>query len=102
MNGKSLTAFDGTRWVHFWVDNQAGVQNLKGGAEKDRFTLRSEENIAGFEYSLPWKKQEDGSLLNINQRRKAQVGEIASEWETLYEFVYRKNLNSDLLPDEDE
>ena len=62
MYGKSLTAFNGSKWIQMWVDNQAGVQILKGGPEKDKFVLRSEENIGGYEYMLTWQRQKDGLL----------------------------------------
>tara|TARA_R110002096_G_scaffold435548_1_gene661444 strand:- start:100911 stop:101501 length:591 start_codon:yes stop_codon:yes gene_type:complete len=101
MNGRSLTAFNGTYWVQFWVDNQAGVQVLKGGPEKDRFVLRSEENIGGFEYMLSWQRQDDGTLLNTHKRRKAD-GPTKGEWETLYEWLYVKNLNAGIYPDDKE
>ncbi len=99
MNGKSLTAFNGTEWIQFWVDNQAGVQILKGGPKRDQFVLQSEKPIAGYEYMLIWQKQEDGSLLNTHKRRNTAENKNA-EWETLYEWVYVKNLNQDLYPDE--
>ncbi len=99
MNGKSLTAFNGTEWVQFWVDNQAGVQILKGGPERGQFVLQSEKPVAGYEYMLIWQKQEDGSLLNTHKRRNISDNKNA-EWETLYEWVYVKNLNQDLYPDE--
>ncbi len=99
MSGRSLTAFDGSKWVHFWVDNQAGVQVLVGGPEQDRFVLRSEESVGGYDYELSWQRQDDGSLLNIHKRRTA--GLLPGEWEILYEWIYRKNLNRNLYPDED-
>lgn len=101
MNGRSLTAFNGTYWVQFWVDNQAGVQVLKGGPEKDKFVLRSEENIGGFEYMLSWQRQDDGTLLNIHKRRAAEGAE-KGEWQILYEWVYVKNLNADIYPQGEE
>ena len=101
MYGKSLTAFNGSEWVHMWVDNNAGVQILKGGPQKDKFVLRSEEPVGGFEYQLTWQKGEDGKLLNLHQRREVSSG-AQNEWETLYEWVYIKNLNQNILPDEEE
>lgn len=101
MNGRSLTAFNGTSWVQLWVDNQAGVQILKGGPEKDHFVLRSEEKIGGYEYMLTWQRQDDGTLFNSHKRRKANELENG-EWETLYEWVYVKNLNGDIYPDDEE
>jgi len=100
MSGKSLTAFTGTEWVHLWVDNQAGVQVLKGGPEKDQFILRSEENIGDYEYMLTWQRQDDGTLVNTHQRRKNVAAE-KGEWEVLYEWLYVKNLNQDLFPEEE-
>lgn len=99
MNGKSLTAFNGTEWIQFWVDNQAGVQILKGGPQRDQFVLQSEKPVAGYEYMLIWQKQEDGSLLNTHKRRNTENNKNAA-WEILYEWVYVKNLNQDLYPDE--
>ncbi len=101
MNGKSLTAFDGSKWIQFWVDNQAGVQVLKGGPENEKFVLRSEENVGGFEYMLTWQRQEDGTLLNVHQRRQVD-GDIKGDWELLYEWVYVKNLNQNLFPEDGE
>ncbi|MBT5186511.1 MAG: hypothetical protein HOH19_05370 [Kordiimonadaceae bacterium] len=101
MSGRSITAFDGSQWVQMWVDNQAGVQILKGGPQKDRFVLKSEDNIGGFEYMLTWQKQDDGTLLNTHQRRENN-GDIKGKWQTLYEWVYKKNLNQELIPEEDE
>lgn len=98
MNGRSLTAFDGSKWIQFWVDNQAGVQILKGGPEKDKFVLRSEENIGDYEYELYWQRQDDGTLLNTHRRRTA-IGPEKGDWEILYEWLYVKNLNGDLFPD---
>jgi len=101
MYGKSLTAFNGSEWVHMWVDNNAGVQILKGGPEKDRFVLRSDEPVGGFEYKLTWQKGENGKVLNLHQRREVNSDED-TKWETLYEWVYIKNLNQNILPDDDE
>lgn len=100
MNGKSLTAFNGTEWIQFWVDNQAGVQILKGGPEKDRFVLRSDD-IGGYEYELTWQKQDDGTLLNTH-KRKAKSEPEEGEWEVLYEWVYVKNLNNGIFPEDDD
>ncbi len=101
MYGKSLTAFDGSKWVHMWVDSHAGVQILKGGPEKDKFVLKTEETIAGFEYMLIWQKQEDDTLINTLQRRNVSDSN-ADEWEILHDWVYVKNLNQNLLPDDEE
>jgi len=102
MYGKSLTAFNGTNWVQMWVDNQAGVQILKGGPEKDKFVLSSDENIGGYEYMLIWQRQEDGELLNTHQRREAKSTK-KGEWQILYQWQYVKNINENLFPeDEDE
>lgn len=101
MYGKSLTAFNGSEWVHMWVDNNAGVQILKGGPERDRFVLRSESPVGGYEYKLTWQKGEKGRLLNLHERRKVSAG-VDSEWETLYEWVYIKNLNQNILPEDEE
>ncbi len=100
MSGRSMTAFDGTKWVQMWVDNQAGVQILKGGPEKDQFVLKSEDAVGGFDYKLTWRKQEDGTLLNIHQRRK--TNDEQAIWQTLYEWVYVKNLNQNITPEEDD
>lgn len=97
MNGKSLTAFNGSKWVQMWVDNQAGVQILKGGPDKDRFLLTSDENVGGFEYQLIWKKNDDGTLTNIHQRRDVKQDE-AGEWEVLYNWLYVRNINQNLFP----
>ena len=101
MYGKSLTAFNGTNWVQMWVDNQAGVQILKGGPEKDKFVLSSEENIGGYEYMLIWQRQEDGKLLNTHQRRDVKAGAVGA-WQTLYEWEYVKNINESLFPDDED
>jgi hypothetical protein len=84
-----------------WVDNNAGVQILKCGPEKDRFVLRSDEPVSGFEYKLTWQKGENGKVLNLHQRREVNSDED-TKWETLYEWVYIKNLNQNILPDDDE
>jgi hypothetical protein len=97
MYGKSLTAFNGTQWVHMWVDNHAGVQILKGGPENDRFVLRSENPVGGFVYKLTWKKNEDGSLFNIHERKSVE----GQDWQVLYEWVYKKNLSQNTLPQEE-
>ncbi len=99
MNGKSLTAFNGTSWVQFWVDNQAGVQILKGGPEKGLFVLRSDQNIAGYQYKMTWEIQKDGTLLNTHERRSV-VDNEQGEWQKLYQWVYVKNLNQALFPDD--
>jgi len=99
MYGKSLTAFNGSEWVHMWVDNNAGVQILKGGPEKDRFVLRSEKPVGGYEYKLTWQKGEKGRLLNLHERRKVSSNSD-DDWETLYEWVYIKNLNQNILPED--
>lgn len=101
MYGKSLTAFNGSEWVHMWVDNNAGVQILKGGPEKDRFVLRSESPVGGYEYKLTWQKGEKGRLLNLHERRKVSPA-TDNEWETLYEWVYIKNLNQNILPEDED
>lgn len=101
MYGKSLTAFNGSEWVHMWVDNNAGVQILKGGPEKDRFVLRSEKPVGGYEYKLTWQKGEKGRLLNLHERRKISSNSD-DDWETLYEWVYIKNLNQNILPEDEE
>lgn len=101
MYGKSLTAFNGSEWVHMWVDNNAGVQILKGGPEKDRFVLRSEKPVGGYEYKLTWQKGEKGRLLNLHERRKVSSNSD-DDWETLYEWVYIKNLNQNILPEDEE
>lgn len=101
MYGKSLTAFDGSKWVQMWVDNQAGVQILQGGPQKEKFILNSKEAVGGFEYQMSWQRQDDGSVINIHQRRSAEE-DADSEWEVLYEWRYVKNLNQDLYPEEDE
>ena len=101
MNGKSLTAFDGSKWVHMWVDNQAGVQILEGGPDKDKFVLSTQEPIGGFEYQISWQRQDDGSLINLHQRRTVEEG-TSSEWEVLNEWRYVKNINRDLYPEEDD
>lgn len=98
MYGKSLTAFNGTEWVQMWVDNHAGVQILKGGPEKDRFVLLSENPVVGFTYRLTWQKNDDGSLMNKHERKQ----ENDQDWEVLYEWVYVKNLNQNMLPGEDD
>ena len=100
MDGRSLTAFNGSYWVQFWVDNHAGVQILKGGPESDKFVLRSDENIGGYEYMLSWQRQDDGTLLNIHKRRQAR-GDEKGDWQVLYEWVYVKNLNQALYPESD-
>lgn len=100
LNGRSLTAFNGTEWIQFWVDNQAGVQVLRGGPQKDKFVLLSEKNIGGYEYKLSWQREEDGSLTNIHQRRDVSSADT-EEWETLYDWRYVKNLNQNLYPDEE-
>lgn len=101
MNGRSLTAFNGTEWLQFWVDNHAGVQVLKGGPQKDKFVLMSEKSVSGFEYMLSWQREDDGSLTNIHQRR--EVGSAAKgEWETLYNWRYVKNLNKNIYPDDED
>lgn len=101
MYGKSLTAFNGSEWVHMWVDNNAGVQILKGGPEKDRFVLRSEKPVGGYEYKLTWQKGQKGRLLNLHERRKVSSNS-EDTWETLYEWVYVKNLNQNILPEDEE
>ncbi len=101
MYGKSLTAFNGSEWVHMWVDNNAGVQILKGGREKDRFVLRSEKPVGGYEYKLTWQKGQKGRLLNLHERRKVSSNS-EDTWETLYEWVYIKNLNQNILPEDEE
>lgn len=101
MYGKSLTAFNGTGWVQMWVDNQAGVQILKGGPENDKFVLRSDENIAGYEYMLIWQRGEGEKLLNTHQRREVKEDEKA-QWEVLYQWEYVKNLNEKLFPEDEE
>ncbi|HRW29847.1 MAG: hypothetical protein KDF58_06105 [Alphaproteobacteria bacterium] len=101
MNGRSVTAFNGSYWVQLWVDNQAGVQLLKGGPEKDKFVLKSDGTVGGYEYKMSWQRQDDGTLLNIHQRREVKEGE-AGPWETLYQWVYVKNLNRDLYPNEED
>lgn len=101
MYGKSLTAFNGTSWVQMWVDNQAGVQILKGGPETDKFVLRSEENIGGYEYMLIWQRGEGEKLLNTHQRRQVR-GDEKAEWQILYQWEYVKNLNENLFPDDEE
>ena len=101
MYGKSLTAFNGSEWVHMWVDNNAGVQILKGGPEKDRFVLRSERPVGGYEYKLTWQKGQKGRLLNLHERRKVSSNS-EDTWETLYEWVYIKNLNQNILPEDEE
>ncbi|MBT5765810.1 MAG: hypothetical protein P8O77_00065 [Emcibacteraceae bacterium] len=101
MYGKSLTAFNGSEWVHMWVDNNAGVQILKGGPEKDRFVLRSEKPVGGYEYKLTWQKGQKGRLLNLHERRKVSSNS-EDTWETLYEWVYIKNLNQNILPEDEE
>lgn len=101
MYGKSLTAFNGSEWVHMWVDNNAGVQILKGGPEKDRFVLRSEKPVGGYEYKLTWQKGQKGRLLNLHERRKVSSNSD-NDWETLYEWVYIKNLNQNILPEDEE
>lgn len=101
MYGKSLTAFNGSEWVHMWVDNNAGVQILTGGPEKDRFVLRSEKPVGGYEYKLTWQKGEKGRLLNLHERRKVSSNSD-DDWETLYEWVYIKNLNQNILPEDEE
>lgn len=101
MNGKSLTAFNGSEWIQFWVDNQAGVQILKGGPENDRFVLRSDALTGGYEYELIWQKQDDGKLLNTYRRRSVTENEKGA-WENLNEWIYVKNLNSDMFPDDED
>ena len=101
MSGRSLTAFNGTQWVQFWVDSHAGVQVLKGGPEKDKFVLRGNGVAGRYEYMLSWARQDDDTLLNIHQRRELSQGE-QGQWQTLYEWVYVKNLNQDLIPDDQE
>lgn len=98
MYGKSLTAFNGREWVQMWVDNHAGVQILKGGPENDRFVLRSEKPVAGFTYRLTWQKHDDGSLMNKHERKLVDD----QDWEVLYEWVYVKNLNQNMLPGDDD
>lgn len=96
MNGKSLTAFNGTEWTQFWVDNQAGVQILKGGPKNGLFILKTDQNIAGYEYKLTWQNKKDGTLLNTHERRISDVAD--AQWQILYEWVYVKNLNRQLFP----
>lgn len=100
MYGKSLTAFDGSKWVQMWVDNNAGVQILEGGPEKDRFVLRSREPVGGFEYELIWKKDDDERVENIHRRRNVS-GNSPSEWEILYHWQYVKNVNQSISPDDE-
>lgn len=100
MSGRSTTAFNGTEWVQLWVDNQAGVQILKGGPADDKFILKS-ENIGGYEYKLIWQRQDDGTLLNSHYRRQI-VDDEDVVWEILYEWIYVKNLNQNMMPDEEE
>ncbi|MBL4602175.1 MAG: hypothetical protein JKY84_05485 [Emcibacteraceae bacterium] len=101
LKGRSITAFNGSYWVQFWVDNQAGVQLLKGGPQKDKFVLRSDENIGGFEYMLTWQRQDDGTLINIHQRREVK-GDDRGEWQILYEWLYVKNLNRGTYPNDED
>ncbi|WP_417316895.1 hypothetical protein [Emcibacter sp.] len=98
MNGKSLTAFDGAQWVQFWVDNQAGSQVLKGGPEDKSFILYSETPVGGYDYRMSWVPNKDGTLLNRSERRKEGTG----EWETVFDFIYHRNLNQRRFEDEEE
>ncbi|MCC3862129.1 hypothetical protein [Pseudemcibacter aquimaris] len=98
MYGKSLTAFNGSKWVHMWVDNNAGVQILEGGPDNDRFVLKSKEPVGGFEYELSWKKGENDRIENLHRRRPIDGG----DWEVLYHWLYVKNVNQSLLPDDEE
>ncbi|WP_138379257.1 hypothetical protein [Luteithermobacter gelatinilyticus] len=96
MNGKSLTAFNGTEWVQFWVDNQAGMQLLRGGPEEGAFVLRSQTPVGGYLYRISWTPQEDGTIHNISERRKVDDG----TWETVFDFIYRRNGNAMPSPEE--
>lgn len=87
MNGKSFTAFDGRDWVQFWVDNQGGIQILKGGLEKKAMVLRSQP-VMGYVYKISWTPQKDGTIRNISERKKED-----GDWETLFDFIYRRNEN---------
>ena len=98
MNGKSLTAFNGKEWVQFWVDNQAGSQILKGGPEDKAFILSSDEPLGGYIFRMSWTPDKDGSIHNISERRK----EDSEEWETVFDFIYRRNLNRREFEDEEE
>ncbi len=62
--------------------------------------LRSDD-IGGFEYELIWQKQDDGTLLNTHQRRQKSEPDDAT-WEILYEWVYVKNLNREIFPEDDD
>ncbi|WP_321394768.1 hypothetical protein [Emcibacter sp.] len=98
MNGKSLTAFDGSRWVQFWVDNQAGSQILKGGPQDKSFVLSSDQPVGGYDYRMSWTPNKDGTIYNLSERRK----QGSEEWETVFDFIYRRNLNREEFDDEDE
>lgn len=89
MNGKSLTAFNGTVWTQFWVDNQAGSQMITGGFQDGVLSLLSASPIMGYIYKLTWEKGSDGTVLHRAQRRK----EEAENWEILFDFIYRRNAN---------
>ena len=95
MNGKSLTAFNGQQWVQFWVDNQAGSQIIKGGVEGDKFVLKSEQPVMGYDYKLSWQKQKDGTISHIARRKKSE----AESWDILFDFIYRRNMSVIPLPE---
>ncbi|PCI33526.1 MAG: hypothetical protein COB54_04300 [Alphaproteobacteria bacterium] len=95
MNGKSLTAFNGTQWVQFWVDNQAGSQLIKGGFKDGVLTLKSETPIMGHIYKLTWQKQKDGTVSHIARRRKVED----ENWHILFDFIYRRNISTGPLPE---
>ena len=94
MNGKSLTAFNGRQWTQFWVDNQAGSQVIRGEFNGDILTLMSDVPVMGHIYKLTWEKQKDGTVHHIAQRRK----EGAENWDILFDFIYRRNINRMPLP----
>jgi len=98
MNGKSLTAFNGQKWVQFWVDNQAGSQILKGGVEGKKFALSSESPVMGYIYKLTWEKNKDGTVEHMARRKKVDT----ENWEILFDFIYRRNISLMSLPPEEE
>jgi len=89
MSGKSLTSFNGSKWIQFWVDNQAGSQILTGAPDGNQFVLRSEEPVGGYYFELSWKPLKNREIHHINRRRTGPD----APWEVVADMLYRKNIN---------
>lgn len=91
--GRSYNYFNrmDSTWNQLWIDNKGLSLTLKGKAEKNRMTLRSErvvgKNGGGYFNQITWTKNEDGTVTQLWQAVNSD-GDVVR---TLFYGIYKRD-----------